>query len=46
MLPKAEYYDLSNMLTSVFDRRQFCFELNTLIVVEVDVFVNDLSHFC
>lgn len=32
---------LSNILTSFFKRSQFCFSLNTVVVVEVDVFGYD-----
>lgn len=37
---------LSNMLTSFFQRRQFCFSLDALVVVEVDVIINGLSCLC
>ena len=37
-LPKVENKILSNKLISFFKRSQFCFCLNTVIIVEVDVF--------
>ena len=33
----------SNRLTSLFERRQFCFELNPLVVVEIDKVVNEAT---
>ena len=40
-LPKVENKILSNKLISFFKRSQFCFSLNTVIVVEVNVFGYD-----
>ena len=40
-LPKVENKILSNKLISFFKRSQFCFCLNTVIIVEVDVFGYD-----
>ena len=34
-----KYKKLSNELTSHFEWCQFCFELDTFVVVEVDVFI-------
>ena len=33
-----DIYNLSNILTSLFKRSQFCFKLYSFIVVEMDVF--------
>lgn len=35
---------LSNELTSQFERGQFCFKLNTLVVVKVDVFTYEKAN--
>ena len=35
----SKYKILSDILTSYFKRSQFCFELDTLTVVEIDVFI-------
>ena len=36
---------LSNKLISHFKRSQFCFNLNSLVIVEVDVFVYEEASF-
>ena len=36
---------LSNELASQFKRSQFCFELNTLMIVKVNVIINHSSSF-
>lgn len=33
------------MLTPFFERRQHCFKLNTLIIVEPNIIINYLSSF-
>ena len=42
--PWCRKNELSNRLTSQFQRRQFCFELDALVVVEVDVVINELTR--
>ena len=36
---------LSNILAPKFHRRQFCFRLNALVVIEEDIVINDPSCF-
>ena len=41
--PKVGRRESSNGLTSLFEWRQFCFELNSLVVVEIDKIVNEAT---
>lgn len=41
--PKQGYEILSNILAPKFHRCQFCFSLDTLVVVEIDIIVNQFS---
>ena len=34
-----KYKILSNILTSYFKRSQFCFKLNSFVIVEMDIFI-------
>ena len=36
---------LSNILAPKFHRCQFCFSLDTLVVIEIDIIINQLSCF-
>ena len=42
---KQEYKFLSNILAPQFQRRQFCFGLDALVVVEINVIINEFSRF-
>jgi len=37
--------ELSNELASQFKRSQFCFKLNALVIVEVDIIIDQLPCF-
>ena len=40
-----EIKNSSNELTSLFEGSQFCFKLNTLVIVEIDVSVDEKTSF-
>ena len=44
---KAPYgkNELSNKLASQFKRSQFCIQLNTLMIIEIDIVINEPTRF-